>query len=106
MENSNYKDSIKTQFETMVVQAGDLPYGTSALKMVVEETIDLTKSPDDRWDHWLKCLDAKARKELLDKSHDFTMAFIYVFGCNSNEMRTNMSKSYGLGDDWYYRTLK
>lgn len=48
MKDSNYKDSVKTQFETMVAQAGDLPYRTSALKMTVEETINLTTSLKNR----------------------------------------------------------
>ena len=34
------------------------------------------------------------------------MALIYLYGCNSNEMRTDFAKAYGSGHDNYPRTLE
>ena len=34
------------------------------------------------------------------------MALIYLNGCNSNEMKTNLAKAYRVGNDNYPRTLE
>ena len=39
----NYMDSVRVQFDTTLAQTGELPYGTSALKMTVKE--DTTQDP-------------------------------------------------------------
>ena len=46
VKNSNYKDSVKIQFETTLAQPGQFPYSTSSLKIVVKETIT-PKTPDE-----------------------------------------------------------
>ena len=103
---SDYKDSVRVQFNTTLAQTGELPYGTSALKMTVEEDTTLNPQATEGLKWWIECMDKKERDRLLKKAYDFNMALIYLYGCNSNEMRTDFAKAYGNGHDNYPLTLE
>ena len=103
---SDYKDSVRVQFDTTLAQTGELPYGMSTLKMVIEEDTTLDPRATDGLEWWIKCTDKKERNRLLKKAYDFNMALIYLHGCNSNEMRMDFAKAFGNGHDNYPRTLE
>ena len=92
---SDYKDSVKVQFETTLALTGELPYGMSTLKMVIEDDTTIKPRATDGLDWWLKCKDEKERNMLLKKAYDFIMALISLHGCNSNEMRNDFAKAFG-----------
>ena len=103
---SNYKDSVRVQFDTMLAQAGEFPYGTSGLKMTVKEDSTISPQPDDRLNWWMTCNDDTKKASLLRKVYDYNMAIIYLNGCNSNTMRTDFGKAYDNRHNNYPRTLE
>ena len=54
----------------------------------------------------MECTDKKERDRLLKKAYEFNMALIYLYGCNSNEMRMDFAKAYGNRHDNYPCTLE
>ena len=106
MKVSDYKDSIRVQFDTTLAQTGELPYGMSTLKMVIEEDTAVKPWATDKLDWRIKFTDEKERNRLLKKAYDFNMALIYFLGCNSNEMRMDFAKAFGNGHDNYPCTLE
>ena len=103
---SDYKDSVRVQFNTTMVQAGEFPYGTSGLKMSVKEDNAISPQADDRLKWWSTCRDKVKKASLNKKAYNFDMALIYLNGCNSNEMRTDFAKVYGNGHGNYPQTLE
>ena len=59
---SNYKDSIRVEFDTTLAQTGELPYCTSALKMTVKKDTTLDPEANDGLKWWMECTDKKERE--------------------------------------------
>lgn len=71
MKTSNYKDSIKVQFDTTLAQSGEFPYGTGTSKMTVKDDATITPKPDDGLNWWMNCGDDAKKASLLKKAYNF-----------------------------------
>lgn len=71
MKVSDYKDSVRVQFDTTLAQTGESPYGTSASKMTVKEDTTLDPRAADGLKWWMECTDKKERDRLCKKAFDF-----------------------------------
>lgn len=93
-----YKELVKTNFESSLSVGGCFPLGTCSLEEVLGK-------PNLKWEDYLQMNKADCEK-WEKKANELDMSILFVFGCASNKIQKNLKHMSAYAEDRYPQNIK